>query len=83
MGCEDAMKWYGRLPPIEGGGVGRSCPPRRSPLVKEGPSASGAVDNWTLGIRQVEGEGGTLTGLQHQRAQSRNKLFTGKQEGPT
>ena len=50
------------------GGVGRSCPPRRSPLVIEGPPASSAVDNWTLGIRQAEGEGGTLTSLRHQRA---------------
>ena len=36
-------------PPIEGRRVGRSCPPRRSPLVIEGPPASGTVDNWTLG----------------------------------
>ncbi len=51
-------KWYGRLPPpIEGGGVSRSCPRRRSPLVLEGPPACGAVDNWTLGIRQAEGGG--------------------------
>ncbi len=64
-------KWYGRLPPpTEGGGVGRSCPPRRSPLVLEGPPASSAVDNWTLGPRSAEGEIGTLTGLRHQRAQS-------------
>jgi len=42
----------------KGVGLGRSCPPRRLPVVIEGPPARSAVDNWTLGTHQAEGEGG-------------------------
>ncbi len=46
MGREHAMEWYGRLPPLNVEDELSTAPVQ--PLVIEGPSVPGAVDNSAL-----------------------------------